>query len=560
MSPVEPSSAPAPARDRPPRPPGRWKRRVGWGAGALVAVVALALGGLAVAVRVVEIPAPNDFALREASVFLRADGSRITQVGVNRQPVEFAEIPEMVRLAVLAAEDRSFYDDPGVSVSGVLRAVKNNLGGGELQGGSSITQQYVKNHYLTQERTLGRKGRELLISLKIGQDVPKDDVLRDYLNTAFFARGAYGVEAAARAYFGTPVSALGDDAAKAAYLAALLQSPYRYASAPDDPEAAEDLRARWDYVLDGMVAEGWLEQPRRAALVFPDVVRHRVDELAGETGYLVDAATQYLDGQHRQDLGAPDAAMLARGGYEVVTTYRPEAMARLREGVARALEGLDPVGSAADRDVRVGAATVAESGAVLGFYGGADYLERGYNDALQASGPVGDLAGVLRRVALGDGATKDGYAERLERMLVTEVGGERGTLATTPMRLAAAFVALHGEYRQPHHVSEVRKDGKVVWRAPNAAPERKSPHPAVEPGEVAPAVPAGSLDESGQWAWSLAGGDGEASAAVLFATEPDGARNRALRGMTPLGEHRADDPAAAVRVGAVLGPVRALGW
>uniref|UniRef100_UPI003F85A1A8 hypothetical protein n=1 Tax=Actinosynnema sp. TaxID=1872144 RepID=UPI003F85A1A8 len=161
---------------------------------------------------------------------------------------------------------------------------------------------------------------------------------------------------------------------------------------------------------------------------------------------------------------------------------------------------------------------------------------------------------------LGDGATKDGYPERLERMLVTEVDGERGTLATTPMRLAAAFVALYGEYRQPYHVSEVRKDGQVVWRAPNAASEPRTPHAVVEPGQVDPAAPAGSLDESGQWAWSLAGGDGEASAAVLFATEPDGARNRALRGMTPLEERRTDQPAAAVRVGAVLGPIRALGW
>ncbi|WP_440902034.1 transglycosylase domain-containing protein, partial [Actinosynnema sp.] len=260
--PPDPAVADAPPPDR---PTGRWTRRLAWTAGSLAAVTALALGGLAVAVRTVEIPEPNDFAIREATVFLRADGSRIAQVGVNRQSVGFDDIPEVVRRAVLAAEDRSFYDDPGVSLTGLLRAVKNNLGGGELQGGSSITQQYVKNYYLTQEQTLGRKGRELLISLKIGQDVPKDEVLRAYLNTAFFARGAYGVEAAARAYFGTPVSGLGDDPAKAAYLAALLQSPYRYASAPDDPEAAEDLRARWDYVLDGMVAEGWLEQPRRAA-------------------------------------------------------------------------------------------------------------------------------------------------------------------------------------------------------------------------------------------------------------------------------------------------------
>ncbi|HWO60006.1 MAG TPA: biosynthetic peptidoglycan transglycosylase, partial [Umezawaea sp.] len=229
-------------------------------AGLFVLFSALAGAAFAVALSLVEIPEPNDFATREATIFTWADGSRITHVGVNRQPVEFDQIPEVVRHAVLAAEDRSFYSDPGVSITGVLRAVKNNItgDGGNLQGGSTITQQYVKNYYLTQEQTFSRKAEEVLVSIKIANETPKDTVLRDYLNTAFFARGTYGIEAAARAYFGVPVSGLADDPARSAYLAAIIAAPYYYATAPDDPEAAKALRERWDSVLDGMVQEGWL--------------------------------------------------------------------------------------------------------------------------------------------------------------------------------------------------------------------------------------------------------------------------------------------------------------
>jgi membrane peptidoglycan carboxypeptidase len=235
-------------------------------AGLSVLVVALAGAAFAIALAVVEIPEPNDFATREATIFTWADGSRITHVGVNRQPVEFDQIPEVVREAVLAAEDRSFYGDPGISVTGLLRAVKNNItgDGGNLQGGSTITQQYVKNYYLTQEQTFSRKAEEILVSIKIANETPKDTVLRDYLNTAFFARGTYGIEAAAHAYFGVPVRDL-DDPARAAYLAAIIAAPYYYATAPDDPEAAKAWTA-WSRKAGstGGGARAWPSRSRSA--------------------------------------------------------------------------------------------------------------------------------------------------------------------------------------------------------------------------------------------------------------------------------------------------------
>jgi hypothetical protein len=514
-------------------------------AGLFLLLVILAAGAFGIALALVKIPEPNDFAIREATIFTWADGSRITHVGVNRQPVEFDQIPRVVRDAVLAAEDRSFYSDPGVSVTGLLRALKNNVtdGGGSLQGGSTITQQYVKNYYLTQEQTLSRKAKEILVSIKIADSTPKDTVLRDYLNTAFFARGAYGIEAASRAYFGVPVNALGDDPGRAAYLAALVQSPYHFATAPDDPEVAQELRKRWDYVLDGMVEQGWLAAQQRANLTFPEPIRYEPNELSGVNGYAVDAATQYLNGLHERDPNVPDAAMLTRGGYTVVTTYRPEWMTATSDAVTKGMANLDPA-RPEDRDVHMASASVdVATGAVVGFHGGPGYLKQSFNEAFHATGPIGSLGKRLLRY-YGEGGSggrlSPSTVEALKAMRIFDArdDGEPqtpGDLATTPMRAAAftalggvPFTALGGAYREPYHVAEVRKDGQVVWRAPE--PDDVTPKAA-----LASAMPMmAGVDDGGQWAWST-GSDGvTATAVAMFATEPGSQRNRRLSGMSAL--------------------------
>ena len=192
-------------------------------------VVTGLVAGFMVAVATVAIPEPNKDALQQATIFTYADAStQITHVGTNRRPVTLDQIPLVVRQAVLAAEDRTYYSDPGVSPMGLLRALKNDVtsgGDGNLQGGSTITQQFVKNYYLTQHQTLSRKLNEVLVALKLDHVKSKDSILVDDLNTIFFARGAYGIESATLAYFGLDVSQL-TDPAKAAYIAAIIQSPY----------------------------------------------------------------------------------------------------------------------------------------------------------------------------------------------------------------------------------------------------------------------------------------------------------------------------------------------
>lgn len=144
--------------------------------------------------------------------------------GVDRVNVNYEQLPPVLIDAVLAAEDRDFYTHGGVDPVGIARALWANLRNSDVQqGGSTITQQYVKNVYLTQERTYTRKLKEAALAVKLEREMPKQEILLRYLNTIYFGRGAYGVEAASRSYFGKPVEQL--TLPEAAYLAGLIRSP-----------------------------------------------------------------------------------------------------------------------------------------------------------------------------------------------------------------------------------------------------------------------------------------------------------------------------------------------
>ena len=183
----------------------------------------LVVAGFAVLYAKIDVPKPNDQALQQSSVVYFSDGrSVLGRFGqTNRQSVPLSQVPISLQRAVLAAEDRQFYEHGGFSPTGILRAAWNDLRGGSLEGGSTITQQLVKNYYLSQQRTLKRKVDEFVVSIKIEQQLSKDQILQDYLNTIYFGRGAYGVQAAALAYFHTNVQNLTPE--QGAVLAAILQ-------------------------------------------------------------------------------------------------------------------------------------------------------------------------------------------------------------------------------------------------------------------------------------------------------------------------------------------------
>ncbi|MEZ5117452.1 MAG: transglycosylase domain-containing protein [Candidatus Nanopelagicales bacterium] len=333
------------------------------------------VGAFAIAVAVTDVPEPNEVAVSQATIVYYADGT--TEIGrlsdSTRVSVPLSEVPDHVQKAVLAAEDRSFYEHGGFSPVAIGRAAWNNITGGSTQGGSTITQQYAKNAYLTQDQTIVRKLKELVLSVKIEATVPKDQILEDYLNTIYFGRGAYGIEAAAKAYFGKSVSDL--TVAQGAVLASIIRSPGGYA--PEDN--LDKLEGRWAYVLDGMVEEGWLTPAERAQLEFPKIRERRTsDRLAGQVGFMLDAV--------RQDLlakGFTDTE-IDGGGLKVVSTFDRDAMKAARLAVKEAGPQSETEG------LRIGLAAVRPgTGEVVAFYGGRDYIDDQFNNSTQAIAQAG---------------------------------------------------------------------------------------------------------------------------------------------------------------------------
>src|SRR5262245_52120057 len=312
----------------------RW--RLVWRALYGIGVVFVGLcTALAVMYARTKVPPVNAAAQAEASTFRYRDGTTLAQVGrLNRVSVRLRDVPAHVRGAVLAAEDRGFYHDPAVSPSGLARAGWAALSGGPRQGGSGIAQQYVKIAYLTPERTVSRKVKELFIAVKLSRSRSKDWIFEQYLNTVYFGRGAYGIQAAARAYFRKNVSAL--TPAEGALLAGVIQAP-SYLD-PALGHTAQTL-ARWRYVIDGMMATGVLPKGPRPA--FPRVASSHAEPVyAGQRGYLIDRVIGEL-----HDNGFDDDQIYRRG-LRVTTTLDPAMQAALPAAVRR--------GIGADKDLAAG--------------------------------------------------------------------------------------------------------------------------------------------------------------------------------------------------------------
>ncbi len=304
-----------------------WKRVLLWGLALAAVLLTLGLAAFVVLYLTTDVPAPNDFATSETTIVYYAGGEQ--ELGrfntENRESVSLDQVPQHVQDAVLAAEDRSFYDNRGISPTGIARALWNNLTGGETQGGSTITQQYVKNYYLTQDQTYTRKLQEIMLALKIDQTLSKDQILEDYLNTVWFGRGAYGVQTASQAWFDTDVEDLTVE--QGVVLASVLQSPGSYDPA-NGKRQTRALEARFDYVVDGMVQLGTLDAGTAARLAVPQVApRRSSNQLAGPDGYLLAMVREELVAN-----GFPDR-QIDSGGLRVVTTFSRQAQRSVVDAV-----------------------------------------------------------------------------------------------------------------------------------------------------------------------------------------------------------------------------------
>ncbi|MDP9093826.1 MAG: penicillin-binding protein [Actinomycetota bacterium] len=339
------------------------KRRV-WRRVGIIGTWLLGLVALLMVVTVVlfytltNVPRPESLTLPQTASILYADGSVMARIyEQNRTIVKLDQVPPQVRWEVLAAEDRGFYSEPGVSIKGTIRAAMSDLSGGYAQGGSGITQQYVKNAYLSNSRTLSRKLKELMIAVKLSRQYSKDQILEFYLNTIYFGRGAYGIEAAAQAYFGVDVSKLSE--AQGAVLASSIRSPGYYDPAVN-PAAA---KARWTYVLDGMVTTGHLTRAREAALTYPKVLRpsSATDAVTGPTALIVNRVLAEL-----QANGISKDDIYARGMH-IQTTIDPKAQRAAVSAITQTFANLTPK----QRNLKNALVAVnPATGAVLAYYGG----------------------------------------------------------------------------------------------------------------------------------------------------------------------------------------------
>ncbi|MGP2439716.1 transglycosylase domain-containing protein [Streptomyces sp. JW3] len=411
----QPNQPAAPGWARRPQPEGGRPRRTGWRRlvptwrmtlGTVLVVAVLLVGGFFLGYSLVKIPSANALALKQSNVYLYADGTVLARDGkVNRENVGLSGISEDAQHAVLAAEDRDFYTESAIDPQAMLRAGWNTATGKGKQSGSTITQQYVKNYYLAQEQTLTRKAKEFFISIKLDREKSKSEILEGYLNTSFFGRGAYGIQAAAQAYYGIDATDL--TAAQGAYLASLLNAPSAY-DVVAHPENKGAATARWNYVLDGMADQGWLTAAERAKATFPMPKETTTSTgMSGQRGYVVTIVKDYLI-QH--DVVAEED--LDRGGYRITTTLDKDRQDAFVEAVDdKLMSQLDKKNRKVDTYVRAGGASVdPQTGRVVAMYNGIDYVKQYTPSATRRDFQVGSTFKpfVLAAAVQNSSVTQDG--------------------------------------------------------------------------------------------------------------------------------------------------------
>jgi membrane peptidoglycan carboxypeptidase len=375
-----------------------WKLVTGLSIGFCGSMVAAAGVGYAL----VGIPDIGKTAKAQNNVYYYADGSEMVATGgeANRQIIGYAQIPKEMRWAVMSAENKTFETDSGVDPMGIARAFVNMAKGGQTQGGSTITQQYVKNAMLQdQSQTISRKLRELFVSIKVGAKVPKEDIMAGYLNSAYYGRNAYGIQAAAHAYFNKDATKL--DPSQCAFLAAVLKGATYY-----DPAGAQSIdpvnatpeanrkraEARWTWILDQEVKDGRLSAARRSEFkTFPKIQSPRSNAaLSGQVGYLVDLANTYL--VSNSDKTGITETKLRQGGYQIHTTFDKTKVKALEAAVKKVQKAnikpkLRPNN---DKYVQFGGASVnPDSGAIEAIYGGVDATKHFTDNADQTGAQVG---------------------------------------------------------------------------------------------------------------------------------------------------------------------------
>ncbi len=456
-----------------PRRKGSWWRHWTWKkaltivAGVVGLFIIMIMVGVAYAYSKTPIPDVQSAVMQQASKVYFSDGK--TEVGqfgqTNRVILTYSQFPAVLRDAVVAAEDKNFWHEGGISPTGILRAAYYDLtsSGGNLQGGSTITQQLVRNYYddIGTSQTASRKIKEIFVSQKLAQAKSKEWILQQYLNTVYFGGGAYGAAAAAQVYFGLDPSHLSKiTPAQAAMIAAMIQSPSYYKPDPKAGLAHTALVSRWKYVLQTMETMGTLSpQGYSAALQkFPAIVPPVNNTWNGYRGYIMQAALNELETTYHYSLGR-----INTGGLHVVTTFNQNLMGSLY-GTVRQADSLmrhctpPALLSAAARAtctglkhwVRTGAVLEqVKTGAILAMYSGQNYNKSQFDNALQSRNQVGSS---FKTYVLAT-AVKQGMNVQ------TSILDGDSPLWIPPDSLASAFAKPGGQPPGPGYYQVVNDEG-----------------------------------------------------------------------------------------------------
>ncbi|MFZ5849205.1 MAG: transglycosylase domain-containing protein [Actinomycetota bacterium] len=466
------SRQPAGAKKAAKAPPKSLGRRIlKWT--AITGFTGLVLGvlGFAYLYARTEIPDPNKAFQAQTTFVYYADGKR--ELGKfadqNRVSIPLTEMPQHVQDAVVAAENRTFWEDRGIDPKGILRAAFSNATSESTQGASTITQQYVKLLYLSPERTITRKVKEAFLSLKIHNQRSKEEILQGYLNTVYFGRGAYGVQAAAEAFFEKDAEDL--SVREGAALAAILNRPGAFDPA-DGKEARARLKERYEYVIGGMADMGVLDADaaEKAAAHLPKFAEVKVqDSLGGPKGFLLALIKSEL-----REVGFTDSE-IEGGGLRVTTTFSP----KMQRAAVAAVREERPTENAKGVNIAI-AAVEPGTGQLKAMYGGPDYVKDQRNWALTGRQPGSTFkpyalaAGLMNDISLFD--TFDGNTYYFPGG--GEVNNEGGTnygpvsmLTATENSINTAYVDMTVQMENgPQEVIDAAVAAGIPRKAPGLEP------------------------------------------------------------------------------------------
>jgi membrane peptidoglycan carboxypeptidase len=379
-----------------------------WVRGILLTIGGLTILGMISAMAVVvygysttKLPAANaEFNTATTFVYYNDGKSELGDFAIqNRTPLSFAKMPETIKQASVAAENRTFWTDKGISIRGMIRAAWKIARGQDVQGGSTITQQYIKILYLNSERTMKRKFRELFLAYKISKKMSKEDILAGYLNTIYFGHGAYGVQAASKEYFDIDAKRL--SVPQAAFLATVVNNPSMYD--PEDKDNNPRILSRYRYVINSMAAMNFIT-PAQATTYsqklpkFPKVPANQ--RYGGPKGFLMKMV--------ERELGAAgfDSSQISGGGLKIITTFDKDAQQAAVESAQNyTKQSARAVGRKSSKLHAAIASVDVNSGEVIALYGGPDFVKNSRNWATTPR----PTASTFKTYALAAGL-KDGYS------------------------------------------------------------------------------------------------------------------------------------------------------